>query len=345
MRVTSETLLGSFTYSGWGGSIAFTSILVLDTSTRAEKASSFNIAFGVIVHALDLAVVYLVHDGWEEFVRSQGGAMAITRIVEWRMTVPPEKARELLTSAFEAVGLDPASNAQGVTGHSKARLSRNRWAADVTATITPHEKGSLAQLRIDMPMGTRHYAIADEIAQHIGENVIDDRGLKDAVDRLSKVSRLGGWMELRSLRHYLTATETVRELGQGIWGKDQAIVVLTDERLFLFDKKLVGSRLEEFRLDAITSVVTKRVPIGEDVQVTVAGNAFVIKRLMHGQGEAIARGFREAKLASQGGGSTPFPTQQSASKADELAKFVALHEQGILTDQEFAAMKAQILGV
>jgi hypothetical protein len=40
----------------------------------------------------------------------------------------------------------------------------------------------------------------------------------------------------------------------------------------------------------------------------------------------------------------PAPAQ-GGSDLDELTKLAQLHEQGILTDEEFAAKKAQILGI
>jgi hypothetical protein len=41
-----------------------------------------------------------------------------------------------------------------------------------------------------------------------------------------------------------------------------------------------------------------------------------------------------------------FPTTRLAPSApDELAKFAALHDQGILSDEEWAATKARLLGL
>lgn len=269
--------------------------------------------------------------------------MVIARTLDWRLIVPPEEAQRLLVSAFDKVKLNPEVTPGRVLGHSKARALR--WTADVNANIRPHQTGSLVELRIEMPAGNSHYAVADEIAKEVGDDAFDDRGLKDAIDRLSKISKFGGWLEFRSVRHYLTATETVREIGQGTWGKAQGIVVLTDERLFFFDKRLIGATVEEFSLDAVTSVVANKRLNGETLVVTVAGNATKIDRMMHGQGDAIARVFREVKANLRDTQISPTVIHQTPSKAEELAKFAALRDQGILNDEEFAAMKAQILGL
>lgn len=269
--------------------------------------------------------------------------MVIARTVDWRLTVPPEEAQGLLTSAFDKVNLNPEVTPGHIVGHSKARALR--LAVDVTANIKPHQTGSLVELRIEMLGGTRHYAVADDIAKEVGDDAFDDRGLKGAIDRLSKISKVNGWLEFRFVRHYLTATETVREIGQGVWGKSQGIVVLTDERLFFFDKHLIGATVEEFSLDAITSVVANKKLSGETLVITVAGNATKISRMMHGQGDAIARVFREVKANLRSTQTAPTVIHQTPSKAEELAKFAALRDQGVLDDEEFAAVKAQILGL
>jgi len=271
--------------------------------------------------------------------------MAIARTVDWRLTIPPEEAQRLLAFAFDKLDLNSEVSPGQVIGHSKARLLKNRWAADVTANIKPHQTGSLVELRIEMPAGTKHYGVADDIAKEVGDDAFDDRGLNGAVDRLSKISKVNGWLEFRYVRHYLTATESVREIGQGVWGKRQGIVVLTDERLFFFDKHLIGATVEEFSLDAITSVVANKKLSGENLLITVAGNATVISRMMHGQGDAIARVFREVKANFRVKQNAPTVIHQTSSKAEELAKFAALRDQGILNEDEFAAMKAQILGL
>jgi Short C-terminal domain len=41
----------------------------------------------------------------------------------------------------------------------------------------------------------------------------------------------------------------------------------------------------------------------------------------------------------------PPPAAAAADPTDELTKLAQLHSQGILTDEEFAAKKAQILGI
>ncbi len=66
-----------------------------------------------------------------------------------------------------------------------------------------------------MPAGTKHYEVAADIVEAVGDQLFDDRGLAAAAERLSKPGRLFGRKELRHLGNLLRHSEHVVELGQG----------------------------------------------------------------------------------------------------------------------------------
>lgn len=68
-----------------------------------------------------------------------------------------------------------------------------------------------------------------------------------------------------------------------------------------------------------------------------------MNRMMHGQGDAIARIFGVVKANLRVSQAAPTVIHQTASKAEELARFATLRDQGVLNDEEFGAMKVQIL--
>jgi Short C-terminal domain/Bacterial PH domain len=271
--------------------------------------------------------------------------MAIARTVDWRLTIPVQEADARVRAAFDQLGLAPSGAPGHIVGKSKMNFLKNRWSATVTADVTPYMAGSLVALRVEMPAGTKHYTVASDIASAIGEDAFDDRGLTAAKDRLSRISKVGGWLELRHVRNFLTPTETVLELGQGTWGNDQGLVVLTDERLFFFDKTLMGATIQEFPLPAITSLTVNKKLSGEALAITVAGNVSTITQMMHGQGDALSRAFRQAKTAPVSAIAQAPTVVAASSDADELAKLAGLRDRGILTEEEFQAKKAQILGL
>lgn len=271
--------------------------------------------------------------------------MAIARTVDWRLTISPQEADARIRAAFDRLGLVPSGDHGHIVGKSKMNLLKNRWSATVTADIVPYRAASVVALRVEMPAGTKHYAVASDIAAAIGEDAFDDRGLTAAKDRLSRTSKISGWLELRHVRNFLTPTETVLELGQGTWGNDQGLTVLTDERLFFFDRTLTGATIQEFPLAAITSMTVNKKLTGEALAITVAGNVSTITHMMHGQGEALSRAFRQAKTATVPHVNQAPPLVAAPSDADELEKLARLRDRGILTDEEFQAKKAQILGL
>jgi negative regulator of sigma E activity len=67
-----------------------------------------------------------------------------------------------------------------------------------------------------------------------------------------------------------------------------------------------------------------------------------------GTATAVAGGVRnhqaqKAQAQQAQAGDTPTPAQGSDDSIEQLTKLGSLHEQGILTDEEFAAQKAKIL--
>ena len=52
---------------------------------------------------------------------------------------------------------------------------RNRWAAEVAIDIVPTPSGCYATVRVDT-FGNKHFEIVDEIAETLGEALIDDLG-------------------------------------------------------------------------------------------------------------------------------------------------------------------------
>lgn len=187
---------------------------------------------------------------------------------------------------------------------------KNRWAAEVAIELAADgPEGTRATCRVDM-LGNKHYAVLDEIAEAVGDDAFDDRGLDQAIERLGKASRLFGRKEVRHLRHLIRAGERVLALAQGTYGKKQGIVALTDQRLFFFEKSIGSESLEEFGLVSISSIEIGKKLTGERLIIHATGNRAEIDKVMHGQADEIARQFRALKeRASQRAApsSTPEP--------------------------------------
>jgi hypothetical protein len=238
-------------------------------------------------------------------------------------------------------------NPVGDTGQIKAESSRslrkNRWAAEIGIVLEQLDHGTtLAVTKVDM-LGNKHYALLNEIVENAGDDLFDDRGISEAVSRLGKVGRIFGRKEVRHLNHLLRGSERVIILGQGQYESKQGLVVLTNERLFFFEKSLMGQEtVEEFSLNAITSLETGKKMTGERLVVHVSGNRSEIKGMFHGQADEIVREFRKLKTGRE---SPPVATA-SAQTNDPLAqleKLASLRDSGVISAEEFDLKKAELL--
>ena len=235
---------------------------------------------------------------------------------------------------------------EGESGHIRAKsersLRKNRWAAEIDVGLEPLNGGSLAVTRVDM-LGNKHYALLSEIVENAGDDLFDDRGVTDAVERLGKMGRVFGRKEVQHLQHLLHATERVLILGQGQYENKQGLIVLTNERLFFFEKSLLGQEtVEEFSLKSISSLETGKKMTGERLVIHTSGNSSEIKGMLHGQADEIARTFRKLRAEHDAPAAAP-PSAPADDPITQLEKLASLHERGIISAEEFDEKKAELL--
>jgi hypothetical protein len=268
--------------------------------------------------------------------------MGIVRRVEWALVVPADEASERVRNALGALGLEPEGEASMIRAKAARSLRKNRWAAEVAIEVQPLEGGSMALCSVDMA-GNKHYAMLSEIAEAIGDDAFDDRGATEAIERLGKMGRVFGRKEVRHLRHLLRATERVITLGQGTYDKKQGLVVLTNERLFFFEKSLGSETVEEFWLKSISSMQASKKLGGERLVIHASGNQSEIKQMLHGQAEEISRQFRTLMHAPSGPAGQP--PQPIAHPADDpmaqLERLASLRDKGVIDAAEFEEKKAE----
>jgi hypothetical protein len=106
---------------------------------------------------------------------------------------------------------------------------------------------------------------------------------------------------------------------------------------------LMSQAVEDFPLDRLSSVQTKAGLATGDLTVHASGNSAVIKSIIKPDlkylGDALRQHIGSGKPRPAPAPITPIDV------ADQLAKFAALRDQGVLTQEEFAAQKAKLLGL
>jgi len=268
--------------------------------------------------------------------------MGIKRTVEVRVLQPPEAALAALREGAESAGMTVRDESEsGFAAAAKRSLIKNRWAADIRVDLQPSADATVAAITVDMA-GTKHLSLVNELTEPLAGQ-IDDRGLNEAKERLGKPGRVFGILELRALAYLLRGNERVIALGTGQFDKRTGMVCLTTARLLFVDKGLLTESLNqvEYPLPIIQAVSTKRSITGETLVITSAGAVTEITRLIHGQAEELARQIHNLK-------NQPPPISAPAAVSVEdptetLRKLASLRDEGIISEEEFAAKKRAIL--
>jgi hypothetical protein len=243
--------------------------------------------------------------------------MGILRVVEWRSTRPVDQTDALIRSAMESVSMEPTGAVGTIEATSRRSLLKHRSAADVRAEIAPRAGASSIHWHIDT-LGTKHFDLLDEIADHLPDDVLDDRGISAAVARVGLRAR--SRKEFRRLHNVLGADETVVRLGQGQYRRKQGVVVLTTDRLFFVDKHpLTMESIDEFRLASVASVSVRKSRSGETLVIHTAGNGGEFRHMAHGQAGGLAGALRDLR------------SRQSADASKTADRRVPTHSRGSRT--------------
>jgi hypothetical protein len=175
-----------------------------------------------------------------------------------------------------------------------------------------------------------------------------DETLKNAIDRAMKAGGVG-WplndLPKKELPKLLGEGELPEQIVRGhhVDLGASVFVVATNKRLlFLQESGVLVKRA------AVTSISYERIDAVQqrtglafgEVTVSTAGAAARIDKIENKRVGALANLIREKVDGAKSG---PRPTE--VSPATQLAQFAELHKQGVLTDDEFAAKKKQLLGL
>lgn len=160
--------------------------------------------------------------------------------------------------------------------------------------------------------------------------------------------KLGSKREVKKLIEHLWDTEQVEFLASGTYGGGSGLLALTNSRLIFLRDGWTSKVVEDFPLDKISSVQWKSGMLLGSVLIFVSGNKSEIGSVQKEAGKALTDSVRAkiSNLASTGAAEVAAPAAPSADAADPMAQIKQLGElrdAGLLTDDEFAAKKAEIL--
>lgn len=262
----------------------------------------------------------------------------ISRTVGWTLRADLDEALAKVQEAVRQTDFDVVhSDGQSIDIDVPRAIMKNRWAAKIHGVVTGSSNGTEIDWTVD-GLGDKHFEHLATIAEHLPEGLLHDHGVPAAAAKLA--NRIFGRKEINHLANILNRGELVHALGVGQYAKKTGIIALTDKRLLFLEKSMLGSEdLTDFSLSSIGAISLAKKIGGETLTVTHSGTSAVISGLGHGQGDAIARIFRQLKEQAA-------PAASSVAAVDPIAqieRLADLHAKGILTDEEFQAQKAQIL--
>lgn len=261
----------------------------------------------------------------------------ILRTVHWTVLADAGDPVALITQAVAATDFTLTSTTpSSVVIDVPRAMIKNRWAATITGTLSPGERGTDIEWLID-GLGNKHFEHMVTIGTGMPEGSLYDHGIPDAVSKVSL--KVFGRKEIRHLANVLDRAEFVHAIGVGSLGPKMGTIALTDRRLLFLEKSIGSESLVEFDLSAIGALALGKKMGGETLIVTYPGTSATITGLPHGQGDAIVRKFREMKgvPAAAVAPAVPDPIEQ-------IERLAGLRDKGILSEDEFQAQKTKLLG-
>jgi hypothetical protein len=170
-----------------------------------------------------------------------------------------------------------------------------------------------------------------------------------AVSKMS--TKIGGKREIKKLPEHLWEGETVDWLATGMYGGGIGILALTDRRLLFLKDGMMKQTSEDFPLDKISSVQWSSGMMQGKIQVFVSGSKSEITNVSKAEGKAITDSIRghisggSPQAPQPAAPPSPQPSSLIDDPIEQIQKLAGLRDAGILTEDEFAAKKAQILGI
>jgi hypothetical protein len=159
---------------------------------------------------------------------------------------------------------------------------------------------------------------------------------------------LGSGRELKKLPEHLAPGELVEYLATGRVDNGAGLLALTDRRLLFLRDGLLSKSTEEFFFDRITSVAWSSGMLLGKITVATHGGNHIIDGVPKSDGKLLVDALREilhdrlnqvaAAELSPAGREVPQPDVY-----DQLRKLAELHEAGVVSAEEYATKRAELL--
>jgi len=174
-----------------------------------------------------------------------------------------------------------------------------------------------------------------------GVELSSERADVEAAKR--RMSGAGGALrEIRALLDRLSPEETVEEMAAGLYQYRRGLLVLTDRRLLFVARGALSGRVEEFRLDSISSVQLEPSLLLASLVMSAKGLPCRIDSMEKADARRVVNRIRALLTRRRPAG--PSATGGEGKQLATLLKYLGeLREVGVLTPDEFRTKKTELL--
>ncbi len=185
--------------------------------------------------------------------------------------------------------------------------------------------------------------------------------VQDKMKTMEEVSTFGVRKELKELPNLLEDEEDLVYITSGLLDGNTWLIALTDSRILFADKGMVyGLKTKNVDLDMVNSIEFKSGMLLGDLSIWTGGEQIIIKSISKDSGRILEKlALKQLKIHKRNLYSPSVPQQveqpsQAVNKIVEekpkseldslienISKLAQLKEQGIITEEEFAKMKAK----
>ena len=183
---------------------------------------------------------------------------------------------------------------------------------------------------------------------------LEKKGFSTYDAKQGGVSFLGSQRDLEAAATFIEEDETPLAIaagefyyaGPGTGGTNNAIIVLTNERLLKVDKKINNTDMTAYYVEDINSSKLNTAFLSSQLVIATTSSSIVVSKVkkdtakrFHAELNKLIRDFKKNK---RNGGATTI--NKATSGMDEIKKAKELLDAGIINDKEFAALKKKYLG-
>lgn len=176
-------------------------------------------------------------------------------------------------------------------------------------------------------------------------DMLDDHGWDEAARTHGTKSVANGHLFKDKVLDELAPGERIIVATHGFHDDKPTILTVTDRRIIMISGEVLGwdTASQTIALDKVSSISEKAGFALGTIRISTSNDEIEVKKVATNEVKSVVSAARRA--LEQKSAPSPAPATNGGSSVDELKNLAELHAAGVLTDEEFAAAKARILGI